>query len=67
MLKGYMSDLFFIANLYIQFDVIEEIVRMLIKYYLIVFKIEKLEIFEFYNKWGILVILYIELFYRFVY
>lgn len=64
MLKGYMSDSLFIANLHIQSDAIEETVR--IKYHLTVSKIEKLETFEPYNKWGILAILRTEPFYRLV-
>lgn len=66
MLKGYMRDSLFIANLHIQSDAIEETVRMLIKYHLTVSKIEKLETFEPYNKWGILAILRTEPFYRLV-
>lgn len=49
MLKGYMSDSLFIANLHIQSDAIEETIRMLIKYHLTVSKIEKLETFEPYS------------------
>lgn len=46
MLKGYMSDSLFIANLHIQSDAIKVTVRMLIKYHLTVSKIKNLETFE---------------------